>query len=302
VVRPGIDPAAQAEFAPTSVATPGAMRDPTQASSRAVARSVAPLRTAAAPTGQPASQSGWLWGGLGIVAVGAVGGMLWMLFGPRDNVKTPALSALPSASATSAPTPKTATPTDLTAPEDAGADVMATSDASSVALPEGCDEATGACDCCPSGLECAAGQCTQLIAPDEGFHLRLAEVPMNGDKPLSSTHPSAEVCVKIADVARWTCLPIRELADGAATSHAYATMVDLTEKGIDVQVRFEISSNVHAPLASAERVTFPGAMRALVCKGLEVETQTRNVGIEKLRLYLDPDDSRASVPERKECP
>jgi hypothetical protein len=167
-------------------------------------------------------------------------------------------------------------------------------------LPLGCNAESGTCDCCPSGKACEPGTCNDPLGPDEGFHLRLAEMPKNGEADLVTSHPSAEVCIKLSDVEQYTCTPIRELADGGSASpHLFASTLDLTTKGVDVLVHFPLPGNVKSPLASAQKVVVANAPRAILCKGVEVKLEG-HVPVDSVRFYVDDDVQPA--PQRRECP
>jgi serine/threonine-protein kinase len=301
IVRPSGAADDRPELAPTSVASPAAMHQPTVASAAVAAAtaSIGPTPKAAtlpAPAPPERSRSAFIWAALGVLAVGGVGAFIVTKFRTENTlVPRPSASARPTASVIPPP-PKTAV-VDAAAEAEAGLD--AESDAP-FSLPVGCNAESGECDCCPSGNECAPGKCTDPLAPDEGWHLRLAEMPKNGARDLLATHPTAEVCIKLADVEQWTCSPVRDLADGGTSAtHLYASTLDLTEKGVDVIVHFPLPGNVKSPLARAERVQFPRAPRALLCKGLEVKVEG-HVPVERVRFFVDDDDGPA--PVRKQCP
>jgi eukaryotic-like serine/threonine-protein kinase len=275
IVRPAADQRVALESAPTSVASPGAMRDPTAAATV----KLGPVVGAALPE-RPRSAA-WIWAVLAIVLLGAAG-VFWL----RSDAPPP---PLPSFSGTRAPLPIASDlPARLT-PE--------------AAIDDAADDSDSAkSECCPSGRDCGPGRCTDPLEPDEGWHLRLAEIPLHGDRPLSETHSNGEVCVKISDVALWTCTPVSELVDGGAPfSKLYVTRQDLTEKGIDVLVRFSLADGVKPMLAQTERITLPGASRVLLCKGLELAMSQRNLPIAGVRFYLDADDT-AVAPPRTVCP
>jgi serine/threonine-protein kinase len=302
VVRPGADPGERPEFAPTSVASPAAMQQPTVASPGVAAATAAigPTPKAAtlpsAPPAPASSKSAWLWALLGLVAVGGVGTWLVTSFTTKNTI-----APIASASAR-APAPSVSQAPETTIPDaaaEAEAGVEAGTDAA-FTLPIGCNAESGECDCCPSGHGCEPGRCTDLLDTDEGWHLRLAEIPKNGEQDLASTHPSAEVCIKLSDVTQWTCTKVKELLDGGtSTSHLYATTLDLTQKGFDVDVRFPLRHDVSSTLARAERVKVPGAPRAVLCKGLEVKVEGQ-VLVDRVRFFVDDDDGAA--PARKQCP
>lgn len=304
-----VRPRALAELgsAPTSVASPEAMRDVTAASAQASSAAAAAQTASIGPTPSPRPATlpptppegsrgrGAAIGLLALLGVTVLGGVAYLRAGSSGDPVPPA-SVAPTPIA-SEPPPAAHAPEAST---DAAADAAADADAAAVALPEGCDADAGSCDCCPSGTECGS-DCAAPLPPDQGYLLRLAEMPQNGRLELADTHPNAEVCVKLADVATYTCTRVRELADGGAPSERlYVTSADLTRTGIDVVIRFEMQENIRPSLAGAEQVRLPSATRALLCKGVTVETEG-HVPIREVRFFLDP-ESAQTPPPRKACP
>ena len=298
VVRP--KPEAALEVAPTSVATPGAMRDVTAASpalsERPKTSNIGPVARAAAP--EPASKGRGLALGLlgGVTAIG-LGVVLLVGSGRDDRPLPPASSSAPTPIESEKPR---VVPSAMVA-GDAGADADADADAAPAALPAGCDADSGTCDCCPSGTECKT-ECAAPLPADRGWKLRLAEMPTKEKRPLIREYPTGEVCVKLSNVETYTCTALTDLVDGGTPSDGlFVTTQDLTTTGFDVRVSFPLVNDVPSPLASAEKVVIAAPTQALLCKGITVETSERNVPVESVRFFLDPAEPEAP-PARKECP
>jgi hypothetical protein len=112
----------------------------------------------------------------------------------------------------------------------------------------------------------------------------------------------AEVCLRISDQPTYTCMPLSGAsADAdAAARYLYATLTDLTGKGVDVRVRTRLEAGVYTDVAWKENVKLADDVtRSVLCTGMVVTELSGTLG--SVRLYLDPDpDPDGGVGTR--CP
>ena len=278
---------------PTSVASPRAMRADTalHASApvseiRSVARHAATVELAGANARAKAGARpgrGFTWLVLGVVGLAAAVGV-----GVAVNLNeqpAPALTAPPSAHA-----PAVSAPAIRAEPLEAS-----TTEAEDAADGEGgvtaAETLLDPCDAgCFSGRSCGDAGCAGVLDVDEGFTLRAGALLDSEGRLLAATYRTAELCVAVSGFSKPpTCAKLADTLDGGIPEAGlYVNTVDLTDHGIDMEVRVVIPNVGASVLAEQKTVRFAeGVPRSALCKGLEVDLTGDGDVHARVRFYLD---------------
>jgi hypothetical protein len=209
---------------------------------------------------------------------------------PEASISPPiAYSAPLTPSASATPSPPVA---------DAAASASDATDDAASATAE-CEDAS-VCDCCPSGQLCGGESCDELLS-EEDFRVRVGEVRVAGaDASLLTTHPNAEICLNLAGSEKQpVCSALAAIkSDKPPSAGLYATVVDLVETGIDIDVRMPVESGA-LQIAWKKGVKQSGGVaRKALCEGLVITDLSTHVSSYEVVLYLDPDSPRVPRPCR----
>jgi serine/threonine-protein kinase len=165
--------------------------------------------------------------------------------------------------------------------------------------PEDCADAS-VCDCCPSGQLCGGEGCDVRLS-DEDFRLRVGDVRgVDAGKGLLDTHPTAEVCLSLSGSEKPpVCTSLRDATgDKPPSAGLYATLVDLVETGIDIEVRIPVEAGgLKLAWKNGVKQT-EGLTRKALCEGILVRELSTHVSRYEAVLYLDPDSDRVPRPCR----
>lgn len=174
-----------------------------------------------------------------------------------------------------------------------------------LSLPAECQADASLCSCCPTLRDCSPGTCSDLLAPEERFALRLRDLGQKGQS-VWKRYPRFQVCIgkggtnpgpnsKGPDVA---CTKVSDLDSAYDSAPATALLVsgaDLADPGLDVRL-YEPKNPV--PIADSLKKKLIGLSRLTLCRGLSVELAEGDGRVDRVELSMDPPDGE--VPER--CP